>query len=395
MVMTDERPSNTRNPDSKDSFEHAHPGLSLSHEIDVEAGTERKRTVVNVVVLGILLVMVTSVIIPMLKIFLTPLVLACTFVSLFFPLYKDFYKFFRGNRAFSALACCVTLVVGFVVPIYFIGYLVTHQLLNLYQSIEPVIQAFVRGENTGILSRLKDNPVFEWLTRFDINWQNALVGSLKTAGAAIGKMVNKTSLGALEIVIGLFMTLFIMFYLFMDGERIIQKIRNLLPLRKNYQDMIMTRFILVSRATVKGTLIIASVQGTLGAIILLIAGVKTWLLWGVVMIALGLIPMLGAWIVLVTAAVIQLISGNIWQGIFILALSFGVVSTIDNILRPRLVGQNARMHDLLIFFSTIGGLAMFGPVGIITGPVMMAFFVSIIEICVIELEQHIGMKVSD
>jgi predicted PurR-regulated permease PerM len=393
--MTDEKPSNERNSDSDDSFDREHPGLSLSHEIDIEAVNERKRTAVNVVVLGVLLVSITLVLIPMLKIFLTPLVLACTFVSLFFPLYKDFLKFFKGNRAFAALACCVTLVVGFVVPIYCIGYLVTHQLLNLYQSIEPVIQGIIRGENTGFLSRLKDNPVFEWLTRFDINWQNALIGSLKTAGTAIGKMVNKTSLGALEILIGLFMTLFIMFYLFMDGERIIQKIRSLLPLRKNYQDMIMTRFVLVSRATVKGTLIIAAVQGTLGAIILLIVGVKTWLLWGVVMIALGLIPMLGAWIVLVTAAAIQFISGNLWHGIFIIAMSFGVVSTIDNILRPRLVGQNARMHDLLIFFSTIGGLAMFGPVGIITGPVMMAFFVSIIEICVIEFEQHLGMKVSD
>jgi predicted PurR-regulated permease PerM len=206
----------------------------------------------------------------------------------------------------------------------------------------------------------------------------------------MAKMVNKTSLGVFEIIFSLFVTLFIIFYLFMDGEQIVKKFRQLLPLRTTYQDMIITRFLLVSRATVKGTLVIAFIQGSLGAIILLIFGVETWLLWGVVMIVLALIPMMGAWLVLIPAGLIQMATGHMWQGIVILALSFGVVSTIDNILRPRLVGGNARMHDLLIFFSTIGGIAMFGPVGVITGPVIMALFVSITEIYTKELKEHLG-----
>jgi predicted PurR-regulated permease PerM len=181
-----------------------------------------------------------------------------------------------------------------------------------------------------------------------------------------------------------------MFYLFMDGERIIKKFRQLLPMHTEYQDMIITRFLLVSRATVKGTLLISFVQGCLGAIILLVFGVKSWLLWGVVMIALGLIPMMGTWPVLIPAGVIQMVTGHMWHGIIIIALNFGVVSTIDNVLRPRLVGKSARLHDLLIFFSTIGGLAMFGPIGVITGPVIMAFFVSITEIYTMELKEHFG-----
>ena len=185
-------------------------------------------------------------------------------------------------------------------------------------------------------------------------------------------------------------TLFIMFYLFMDGERIAKKFRMLLPMRAAYQDMIIARFLLVSRATVKGTLVIAFIQGALGAIILLIFGVKSWILWGIVMIALGLIPMMGTWLVLLPVGVIQMATGHVWQGVVILALNFGVVSTIENILRPRLVGQSARMHDLLIFFSTIGGLAVFGPIGAITGPVIMAFFVSITEIYTMELREHFG-----
>jgi predicted PurR-regulated permease PerM len=376
------------NPDQSVNQEHSRPTLSKSK--NVKALTERKRTVVNRAVLLILVVAALFVLVPMLKIFLTPLLLACAFASLFFPFYTLLLKFFRGNRGVAAISCCVLLVLGFMVPVYFLGYLVTHQLFTLYQSIEPRVQSFVQGGNGGLLAHFEGNPILVWLTHLGINWQSSLLDTLRTAGATTEKMVNKTSLGALEIIVDLMVTLFIMFYLFMDGERIVKKFRRLLPMRTAYQDMIIARFLLVSRATVKGTLVIALVQGSLGAIILLVFGVKTWLLWGVVMIALGLIPMMGTWLVLLPVGVIQMATGHIWQGIVILALNFGLVSTIDNVLRPRMVGQSARMHDLLIFFSTIGGLAMFGPIGVITGPVIMAFFVSITEIYTMELKEHLG-----
>lgn len=361
-----------------------------STSIDEEALVERKRTVLNRLVLLVLVAVVLMVLVPMLKIFLTPMVLACTFASLFFPFYAVLKKLFRGNRALASLVCCGALVLGFVIPVYFLGYLVTRQLLSLYQSVEPVLQSIVRGDHAGLLARFDTHPAFIWLSKIDINWQNTLLDMFKSVGAAMTGTVNKTSLGVLEIIVGLFLMLFIMFYLFMDGERIVRKFRELLPLRPAYQDMIINRFLLVSRATVKGTLVIATVQGTMGAIILLVFGVKTWLLWGVVMIACALVPMMGAWLVLVPAGIFQIATGHVWQGIVILGLSFGVVSTIDNILRPRLVGQSARMHDLLIFFSTIGGLAMFGPVGVIIGPVVMAFFVSITEMYAMELKEHLN-----
>jgi predicted PurR-regulated permease PerM len=387
--MTSEPLSDDRVPNPDHSVNHEESRPTFSRSQDIEAVTERKRTVVNRAVLLILVAAALFVLVPMLKVFLTPLLLACTFASLFYPFYSILLKFFRRNRVIAALSCCVILVLGFVVPVYFLGYLVTHQLFTLYQSIEPWMQSFVQGGNGGFLARIEGNPILAWLTHIGINWQGTMLDTFKTAGETIAKMVNKTSLGALEIIIGLFVTLFIMFYLFMDGERIVKKFRRLLPMRTAYQDMIITRFLLVSRATVKGTLVIAFVQGSLGAIILLVFGVKTWLLWGVVMIALGLIPMMGTWLVLLPVGVIQMATGHVWQGIVILALNFGVVSTIDNVLRPRLVGQSARLHDLLIFFSTIGGLAMFGPIGVITGPAIMAFFVSITEIYTMELKEHL------
>ena len=349
----------------------------------------------NSAVLFVLVVAVLFILVPMLKIFLTPFLLACTFAALFSPFYKALLKFFRGNRVIASLSCCVIIVLGIVVPVYFLGYLVIHQLLSFYQSVEHVVQDFAQGKNTAFLSRVEANPIFVRLTQLGIDWHGSTLDILKTAGATMGKMINKTSLGALEIIISLFVTIFIMFYLFMDGEAIIKKFRRLLPLRTAYQDMIIARFLLVSRATVKGTLVFAIIQGVLGAIVLLIFGVKTWVLWGVVMIALAFIPMLGSGTILIPAGIIKLATGHVWQGIIILVLSIGFISSIDNVLRPSIVGRSARMHDLLIFFSTIGGLAMFGPVGVIMGPVIMAFFVSITEINTMELDKHFGVEKAD
>jgi len=353
---------------------------------------EHKRAMVNRVILITLMAAVLCVLVPMLKIFLTPILLACTFATLFFPFFTVLLKFFKGNRGISALSCCIIIVLAIVIPVYLLGYLVTHQLLTLYQSIEPTVEALAKGENTGFFAHLEGNPIFTWLGQLHINWQNTTIDMLKTAGGFIAKMVNKTSVGVLEMIVGLFVTLFIMFYLFIDGERIIKKFRQLLPMRETYQDMIISRFLLVSRATVKGTLVVACLHGFCGAMLLLIFGVKTWLLWGVIISGLALIPMMGALIILVPASVIRMASGQFWQGILMLALSICIIATIDNILRPRLVGQSARMHDLLIFFSTIGALTMFGPVGVITGPVIMAFFVSITEIYTIELDEQLGIK---
>lgn len=356
----------------------------------IETSADKKSLLVSRAVLFILVVMALLILVPMLRIFLTPLLLACTFAALFSPFYKILLHFFRGNRAVAALSCCTVIVLGIVVPMYFLGYLVLHQLLSLYQTVEPTVQSIARGENSGFIARLEGNPILVRLTELGVNWQATALDALKTAGATMAKMINKTSLGALEIIVSMFVTLFIMFYLFIDGEAILKKFRRLLPLRPVYQDMIIRRFLMVSRATVLGTLVFAMIQGVLGAIVLLIFGVKTWLVWGVVMTALAFIPMLGAGTILIPAAIIKMATGHPWEGIIILALSIGVISMIDNVLRPAIVGRSARMHDLLIFFSTIGGLAMFGPVGVIMGPVIMAFFVSITEIYTMELDEHFG-----
>jgi predicted PurR-regulated permease PerM len=222
-----------------------------------------------------------------------------------------------------------------------------------------------------------------------IDWSSLLREGASTMGQVGTTIVNHTSAGLFGLLGNLFVTLFVMFYLFLDGEALVKRIRYLSPLRQDYEDLLVSRFVLIARATVKGTLLIGLAQGTLGALTLLVFGIKSWLLWGVVMIILAVIPMVGAWLVLIPAALFQLFSGNVWMGIAILASSTLVVSNVDNLLRPRLVGKDAKLHDLLIFFSTLGGIAIFGIMGFIIGPVLAALVMTIIDIYGMEFAEQL------
>jgi predicted PurR-regulated permease PerM len=319
-----------------------------------------------------------------------PLVLATTFSTLFYPYYRWLKALFRAHRALSSLACCISLVLGLLIPTYILGHLVALQTIELYNSAQPKIKEIVRKGQSGLLGEAKKTAIVRKLKLDKIDIQSSLVEGLRTAGRLGTTVVNKTSAGLLSLIGNAAIMIFAMFYFFMDGEEIVRRLRYLSPIRDEYEEMILSRFLLISRATVKGTLLVGLTQGSIGAIALLIFGVKSWLLWGFVMVILSIIPLVGAWLVMIPAAVIQLILGNIWQGVGILLVSTVLISNIDNFIRPRLVGRDAKMHDLLIFFSTLGGLSVFGIMGFIVGPVIAALFVTILDIYSLEFKEQLN-----
>jgi predicted PurR-regulated permease PerM len=180
-----------------------------------------------------------------------------------------------------------------------------------------------------------------------------------------------------------------MFYFFRDGKDLLKRVRRLIPLDREYKNAIAARFSSVARATVKGTLLIALAQGTLSGITLWIFGVGSPFLWGVVATLLSVIPLVGAWLVLYPAAFIQILTGHLWQGIGILIVTILVIVNVDNLMRPRLVGQETGMHDLMVFFSTLGGISMFGPTGFIIGPMIAALFLSVLDIYSAEFQENL------
>ena len=323
----------------------------------------------------------------MVRIFLVPVLLAAVFATLFYPFYRRLVVLLRGRRVVAALTACLILLIGLLVPMYLVGMLVAQQAVEVFQYVQDAVRAVAEDRDGNYLDQLRDAPWFNQLGLDRIDWPALLGDATGTAGRLVATIVNRTSRGTLTVLITLFVTLFTMFYFFLDGDALLRRLRQLSPLADRHDTTIVERFAAVARATIRGTLIIGLIQGALGTLTLWIFGVPQPLLWGVVMIVLSIVPLIGVKIVLVPAALFKLFGGEPWQGVGILIVTFVVILNVDNLLRPRLVGHEARMHDLMIFFSTIGGLATFGAAGFIIGPVIGAFLLALLEIYEVEFRR--------
>jgi predicted PurR-regulated permease PerM len=329
----------------------------------------------------------------MVRLFLLPVLLAAVFVTLFYPLYEWLLKTLRGRKTLASFLCCLLLLLVLVVPLYLVAEMVTREAIDFYRSAQANFGDIGQKLQASLL-RLRDLPLARDLELDRIDWSSTLRNTASSAGSLVATVINKTSRGTIQVLILLFITLFTMFYFFRDGRDLLRRVRALIPLDREYKNAIATRFSAVARATVKGTLVIALVQGTLSGLTLWIFGVGSPFLWGVVATFLAVIPLMGSWLVLYPAALFQILTGHLWQGIGILLVTVIVIVNIDNLLRPRLVGQETGMHDLMVFFSTLGGISMFGPMGFIVGPMIAALFLSLLDIYSAEFRDHLDVTLT-
>jgi len=312
--------------------------------------------------------------------FFVPVLLAAVFVTLFYPLYEKLLRAVGGRKSIASFLCCLVLLLGLILPLFGVADLVAREAVGFYHAAQEKISALLQPGQPDPLASLRSLPLVRELQLDRLNWRSSLQEIASQAGPLVGAVLNATSRGTLQVVLVLFMTLFSMFYFFRDGKDLLRRLRFLIPLDREHKNAIATRFTAVARATVRGTLLIALIQGTLSGLTLWIFGVSSPFLWGMVVTLLAIVPMAGSWPVLLPAAFIQLATGHVWQGVGILAVSLVVIFNVDNLLRPRLVGQETGMHDLMVFFSTLGGLAMFGITGFIIGPMIAALFLSLLDI---------------
>jgi predicted PurR-regulated permease PerM len=317
------------------------------------------------------------------KIFLVPLLIAALFTVLFYPMYKKILKWLHGRKGLGAILCCGILLLILVAPVYIAGHIIGLQAISLYTTAEPGIREFIReieiNEDTlpGILSHVK---LPQWAKQGDIDWQAQVQNAMKKTGTVVAGVLRKTSEGVFQFFTHIFVMFFSLFYFFRDGDRIIERVKQLIPLEEREKEAIFTRFVSVSRATLKGTLLIGLTQGLLGGVTFYVFGIDAWLIWAVIMVILAIIPVAGPALVMIPAGIIKILLGDLWQGIAIILIGAVVVSGLDNILRPRLIGHESGMHDLLIFISIFGGISMFGIMGFIVGPAIAALFLTILDI---------------
>lgn len=322
--------------------------------------------------------------------FIVPMVVAGAFATLFYPVFEWIARRLGGRRGIGSLLTCLLLLLGILVPAYVIGDLVVSQAVELYATAQETVQDWTE-EDGGLIGRIRNSQLMRWIHLQDIDWRSILEQGTQTVGTVAAAAVNAMSKGVIGFFTSFLIIFFILFYFFRDGDRIVERLKEISPMDETYEQAVIRRFAQISKATVKGTVLVGVTQGFLGALTLWVTGIDTWVLWGVVMAALSIIPMLGPYVVMIPAGIIQLIVGNYVRGLIILVMGTVIIGSVDNLMRPHVVGRGARMHDLIIFFATLGGIGVFGILGFIVGPVIAALFLTILDIFTVEFHGELDL----
>jgi predicted PurR-regulated permease PerM len=312
----------------------------------------------------------------MIQEFLTALLLAALLSGVFHPVFGKL-KELLGERRALASATTVALVSALViVPIFGFFALVASQALDLTETARPWIEAQI--QNRSLLSeRLMATRFGHLLEPYRAEVLEHLAGLAGSAGSWIASALSSLAQSALSFIFMLFVMLYAQFFFLKDGKAILSKILYYLPLPADDEDRMLDKFVSVTRATIKGTLVIGALQGALGGVGLQVVGVEGAAVWGTVMAVLSVLPGIGPALVWSPVVIYLLLVGRTTEGVVLLLWCVFVVSTIDNLLRPRLVGRDTEMSDLMVLLSTLGGIVLFGAAGIIIGPIVGAMFITI------------------
>jgi predicted PurR-regulated permease PerM len=300
--------------------------------------------------------------------FLTYIVLAGILTYALYPIYNFFRVRVPRADVASGLAIVVTLLIMVLPAIYLISGLV-QQVSGAYASLK--VQSV--DTITAYLAEITGYRVgFEQIQRV----LNSGIEQLRAWVLAIAPNIVG-SIG--ELVLGLFIMFFVMYYGFIDGEAFVARLRELLPLEMKLKESLFHELRTITQAVLYGQVMTAIVQGTLGAFGLLIFGVSNWLFWGTIMMVTAFIPFVGTPVVWVPAAISLILEGATGRGIGLLIYSGTLVMNIDNFLRPRLVSGRTQVHPVLILIGVLGGLRVFGFVGLLVGPLILALLVAFIR----------------
>jgi predicted PurR-regulated permease PerM len=336
------------------------------------------------------------------KPFITAALIAFLFSYFFTPLYNKINHGLKNKKSLSAFIVCLVVLLFFLIPATIIIIIVINQANNLSNVIVSndwvsKLGGFLEWINNSLdkpfinnyLPFVREYFSFDKQSLTDFVSSDQFKGGLQTTGNFTYNLLIGTYKSTTNFILMTFVMFFSLFYFLKDRDKIINKILRLTPLKDKQERLLIDRFVSVSKATLRGTLVIAIIQGTLTGIIFALTGVPSAALLGLIAVFFALIPMVGAGIVWAPVGIIMILTGYIWQGLLILILGALVVSTVDNLLRPKLVGDSASLHPLLVFFSTLGGLFIFGVMGFLIGPIIVVLFMTLLQIYEMEFKKEL------
>ena len=335
--------------------------------------------IINKVTLVLMAIGISALFFSMIQQFLMVIFLAGLFSALTRPVFRRFNIMYKGHKHLASATTLILVIFVVMIPLMLLIGIVVAQAVDVGQSVTPWIKQTLKEPGV-IAGYLENLPFFEQLEPYR--------ETILTKGGELVGYVSKWIAGGLSsatigTVYFMFLSLvflYTMYFFQMDGDKLMRKILYYLPLDSADESVMLEKFTSVTRATLKGTMLIGILQGGLAGTAFAIAGIDNAVFWGTVMAVLSIIPSVGSAMVWIPAAIILMVQGSVAGGIGLIVFCGLVVGSLDNVLRPILVGKDTKMHELMIFFGTLGGIMMFGITGIFIGPLIASLFITVWEL---------------
>ena len=308
--------------------------------------------------------------------FILPIFWAIVLTILFAPVYK--YLNLKLRKPFIASLTTILLIFLIVlIPGFFILAAVTDEAITIIKAIES---GDINLEQL-LLTLTQFSPkISEWLTTLGLDI-NQLTKQISTIAIGTGQyaisLIMSVGQNILRFSLLFFIMIYLLFFFLKDGSQIVIKCIKVFPLDDNQERFLLEKFSSVTKATVKGTIIVGIVQGLIGGVIFMLLDIQAAVLWGVMMAFLSIIPGIGTAIIWFPAVCIFLINGAFLKAILLLLSGIFIIGLVDNFLRPYLVGKETKLPDYLILLTTLGGVSLVGLSGFVIGPIVAALFIAL------------------
>jgi predicted PurR-regulated permease PerM len=318
--------------------------------------------------------------------FLKALTWAAILAVLFYPAYDWLLKLFKGKASLASLTVIAVIALVIVLPgIQIVGFL-AEEVAELVKSVGTM----VNGEG---IETWKQHPLIQWLLRWwailamglaelklEIDWKKLVIQGAQVSSGAVLSQVRGVAQNLFLFVANVLLVLVTLFFFLRDGAGFCYRLRRLLPMDPEHQERLFTNIVNAVTAVVHGCLVVAMIQGFLAGLAYWVLGVPYALVWAVVTAFFALLPVGGSTIVTIPVTIYLFLQGDIFRGVLLLIWALGVVGAVDNVLKPIFIGTRLKLPMLFLFFGILGGLAVFGALGLILGPVLLASLAALLDL---------------
>jgi predicted PurR-regulated permease PerM len=312
--------------------------------------------------------------------FLTPIIWAAILAMLFSPLYAVVRRWTGGRDTFAALALTLFVTAIIVVPTISLSSVITREGASLYQRLSEYVSS---GELNATIDRLRASRPGRLVARlegYEIDWSAAARSAVDSGSAIIVAQVTSVARNVALFLLDFTIMVFTLFFLFRDGDRLYRGLRDVIPMDAAHKDAIFATLYQTLSAVTQGMVATAVAQGVLTWVALWGLGLPYTAFLGVLAGFLSLVPFVGAAGVWIPATIYLFAVGDVMRGLILLAYGSLVISLVDNVLRPLLIGNQTRLPTLFLFFGILGGVQVYGVLGLFLGPVLLAIVVAFVRI---------------